>query len=253
MSAGDPVTAVSLGAGYTCAQSDLTPLYNSPDYWTPANGIMDILHASRAIVWVQPDHLVIYDRAISQHPGLFKQFNLNFVTQPAVAGSTLTATTAGGQNLFVQTLLPTAPAFTWVPVDPTLSLAVLEPTLGHMVIEDPARPQDLRFLNVLQGADAGVARTPAQPFRDASGTAIDGVVLGRVAVLFPRVMGSVPATCTWTVPATVQGSLITGLVPGAGYAVQQTTGSSGLTFTLTAGATHQADAGGVLALGTLVP
>jgi len=253
MNAGDPVTTVSQGAGFTCVQSDLTPLYNKPDYWTPANGLMDITHASRTVVWVQPDHLVVYDRAISLHPGLFKRFNLNFVTQPTLAGSTFTVATPGGQNLYGRTLLPVTPAYTWVPADPSLAPAVLEPTLGHLTLEDPAKPQDLRFLNVLQGADAGVAQTPAQAFQDAGEAALDGVILGRVAVLFPRVMGSVPATSTWTVPATIQGTLITGLAPGAGYAVQQATGSSGRTFTLTSGSAYVADAGGTLALGTLVP
>ena len=247
------MTIASQGAGYTCVQSDLTPLYNSPDYWTPATGIMDILQASRTIVWLQPDHLVVYDRATSKHPGLFKRFNLHLLTQPTVSGSLLTATSAGGQSLYVETLLPAQPTSTWVAVDPSLAPAVLEPTLGHMVIEDATHPADVRFLNVLQGADPGVARTASQAFRDATGAAFDGVVLGRVAVLFPIHMGTVPAGFSWTVPATVQGNLVTGLTPGAGYDVHTASGASGVTLTLAAGTTYHADAGGVLAFGPLVP
>ena len=253
MSAGDPVTVVSSGAGYTYAQSDLTALYNLPDYWTPANGAMDVQEASRSILWIQPDTVVVYDRATTQHPGLFKQFNLNFITQPAVSGNLLTATSAGGQNLYVQTLLPAAPAFTWVPVDATLALALEEPTTGHIVIQDPTLPSDARFLNVLQGADAGVAPLAAQAFKDATGEAFDGVVAGRVAVLFPIVRGTVPATLTWTVPATVQGTVLTGLTAGGGYDVRSSAGAGDLTFTLISGSASTADAGGVLVLGALVP
>ena len=89
-------------AWFTWALGDATNLYNSEVEFST-----DIVHASRSIVWLQPDHIVVYDRAESKTEGRFKRFWLNLPATARVAGNVSTMTTAGGQQLVVTTLLPT--------------------------------------------------------------------------------------------------------------------------------------------------
>ena len=67
--AGDPTTTMSTGPGYVYATSNLTNLYNRPDFWTPADAVADITQATRSIVWLNDDYIVVYDRATSAHNG----------------------------------------------------------------------------------------------------------------------------------------------------------------------------------------
>lgn len=59
---GDPVTYESHNTGYVHLTSIFHNLYNMAFYWTPEQNLMDVLHVSRSIVWLQPDHVVVYDR-----------------------------------------------------------------------------------------------------------------------------------------------------------------------------------------------
>ncbi len=80
--AGDPATLFSTGPGYVYATSDLTNLFNRLDIWSPNTGATDIIQATRSIVWLNNDYIVVYDRATSRHTGLFKRFNLSLVNKP---------------------------------------------------------------------------------------------------------------------------------------------------------------------------
>jgi hypothetical protein len=67
-------------------------LYNIPNVWTPGNAAVDVLHASRTLVWLKGQEvLVTYDRATTLHSGKFKRFNMNFIATPTVSGNVLTA------------------------------------------------------------------------------------------------------------------------------------------------------------------
>src|SRR5262249_30421355 len=85
MNAGDPTVPPGSGSGWVYAYGDSTNLYNRPGY-TAAASAMDVLHASRSIAWIQPDHVIVYDRATSKTASRFKRFNLTFVGTPAVTG-----------------------------------------------------------------------------------------------------------------------------------------------------------------------
>ena len=129
VNAGDPTTSTSTGAGYVYATSNLTNLFNRPDIWSAEESVTDITQATRSIVWLDNDYIVVYDRATSLHPDLFKRFNLCLVTNPVIAGNTATETMASGQQLFVQTLLPRSPALSAVYAAGNLNpIADLEPT-----------------------------------------------------------------------------------------------------------------------------
>ena len=222
----------------------LTKLYNHPDFWTPAAGAIDITQATRSIVCWKNDTIVVYDRATSLHPGLFKRFNLCLTTSPTVSGNTATETLASGQQLFVQTLLPPAPALSVVNGAAKLNpIAQLEPTRYVYTVQDPAPPTDTRFLHVLQGADSGAAMVPAVYTQSVSGAAFDGAEFGGSAVYFP-VSAAAPVTVTtFAVSAGVHTLLIAGLTAGASYGVAIQSGAVTVT---PGGAGYSADSAGLL-------
>ena len=157
--AGDPTTISSNGPGYVYAASNLTNLYNRPDFWSPQDAAVDITQAWRSILWINNDYIVVYDRATSISPGLFKRFNLSLVTNPVINGKVATETTPNGQHLFVQTLLPMNASESAVYAAGNLNpIAQLEPTQYVFTVEDATRPTDVRFLHILRRARIPVPR-----------------------------------------------------------------------------------------------
>ncbi len=51
--------------------------------------------AQRAVVWLNPDHVIVHDIAATTKAGLFKQFNLVLMATPKIAGNTATAVFKG--------------------------------------------------------------------------------------------------------------------------------------------------------------
>ncbi|MEP6789285.1 MAG: hypothetical protein ABJB40_12680, partial [Acidobacteriota bacterium] len=81
--------------GFTYGLGDSTGLYNS-NY----EEINDIAQASRSIVWLQPDYIIVYDRATSKSEGRFKRFWLQTPRLAKVSGNKAAMTTEKGQLLF---------------------------------------------------------------------------------------------------------------------------------------------------------
>jgi hypothetical protein len=247
--AGDPTTITSSGPGYVYAASNLTNLFNRPDFWSPADRATNITQATRSIVWFNNDYIVVYDRATSINSGLFKRFNLSLVTNPAINSNVATETLASGQQLFIQTLLPLNPAASAVYAAGNLNpIAELEPTQYVYTVQDPANPADTRFLHVLQGANAGAAMAPASYLQSISGTAFDGAVFAGATVYFPVSGNGSFAGTTLSAPAGVHTMLVTGLAPGAAYNVSIEPGGSGNVISIAPGGTRIADSAGVLSL-----
>src|SRR5439155_19093274 len=122
-----------------------------------------------------------------------------------------------------------------------------EPMRFHLRIEDPARPKDVRFLTVLQGADAGAQPDAATPLRGSSGTPYDGVTVAGNAVLFRVDIAAPVAGFTVEVPrAGVERILVTGLQPGATYAVDHESDADTVRLRVVRGDGAKADEGGVL-------
>ena len=255
--AGDPTVLGSAGTGWAYVHADLTNLYNRPDVWVPQNAALDVTHASRSLVWLAPDHVVVYDRAETATAGLFKRFHLNFVASPVVAGSLVTETLPSGQQLFVRTLLPAAAQTTVEALDPADlggdDVAELEPSTYRMTVEDPSRPAAVRFLHVLGGADAGGAAEAVQRVTSTGGTAFDGAaVAGRVA-LFP-VDATAPFTSlAYTAPAGTRQHLIGGLTPNGTYDASLQAGGGGIAVLVVPGTTVRADPAGLLVLPPQTP
>ncbi|MEK7254037.1 MAG: T9SS type A sorting domain-containing protein, partial [Bacteroidota bacterium] len=246
LNAGDPSVKTSFGDGYVYATGDATNLYNRPNQWTPANAAMDIEHASRSIVWLKPDHIVVYDRAKSKTANRFKRFFLQFTAAPAVSGKNATVTTPGGQKLYLSNLLPAAAMLTPTVSEPLNVLAQEEFTTHQIKVEDPSNPQDVRFLNVLQGADGNVAKDEAMLVQSTAGTAFEGAVVNNTAVVFAKVWGGVFTSTAYSIPNSVTLQIVTGLTPNAGYDVSLTPNGNNLDMSITPGSELTADAGGVL-------
>ena len=250
---GDPTTTMSTGAGYTYANSDLTNLYNKPTVWTPTamDTVVDIAQATRSILWLNNDYIVVYDRATSAHNG-FKRFNLSLVANPVVSGNTATETLPDGQQLFIRTLLPLNPSLTGFNESATLNsgaLADLEPTRFVYQVQDPALPLDTRFLHVLQGADPGAPVANATYLQSSGASAFDGAQFGAGEVWFPVSAKAVFGGATFPAPAGVHSVLVTGLLPNTGYSVNiQAAGGGNTVSVLPGGSNATTDAGGVLQL-----
>jgi len=235
------VLAWSVAPTYAYALGDATDLYNS----TTSSKTSDIVHASRSIVWLKPDHVVVYDRAATKTANRFKRFHLQTPSDPQVSGDRATATTASGQQLFFTKLLPAGASITsdTPAVDYT---AGGEPMKMRLTVE--SKDTVARFLNVVQGADAGAAADAAIHVTGANDTPFDGVVVKQTLVAFPVDLGVAFAGVTFDVPESTTSFLITGLSPGGLYSVT-TDMPEGGTFhvTVTLGGSKMADSGGVLA------
>jgi len=248
MDAGDPSTLFSTSPGHVYVTSSLTNLFNRPDVWDSNNAATDVTQATRSIVWLTNDFVVIYDRATTLHSGLFKQVHFSLVNPPVITGNVATETMPDNQRLFIQTLLPLAPALSDFNGAANLKpIAQLEPTQYIYQVADPSLPTDTRFLHVLQGADPGAPMVPATYLQSTESTAFDGAVFGSAAVYFPVSSTAPFAGTTISAPTGVHTLLVTGLAPAASYGVSIQSGSSGHTVTIAAsGVGAITDAGGVL-------
>ena len=249
--AGDPAAIMSTGPNYVYATSNLTNLFNqSIDIWAPNSSADDITRATRSILWLNNDYIVVYDRATSTHTGLFKRFNICLVNNPAITGNMAVETMDSGQQLFVQTLLPQSPLITSdFAVNNLNPVAQLEPTQYILTVEDPTKPSDVRFLHVLQGADPAVEMVPAVYQKSTGATAFDGASFGSTAVYFPVSANGSFAGTTLSAPAGVNTVFVTGLAANTSYGVSIQSSGGGNVITIAVGGTGSvADAAGVLRL-----
>ncbi|MFQ5420140.1 MAG: hypothetical protein ACE5EY_07235, partial [Anaerolineae bacterium] len=236
--------AHSFGNGYVYVLGEATDLYNAAELLSS-----DIVHASRSLFWLQPDVIVVYDRATSATNGRYKRFWLNLPAQPGINGRQATAVTASGQQLFVTNLLPANADMAAVAMEPFPDeVAVDEPMQYRLRVEAPGGPADTRFLHVLEGADAGAAATAVSLVQSTGGTPFAGAMVGNTAVLFPVNLDITFTSLTYRVPAATATQYVTGLTPGDSYAVITQTVGSEIEVTINAGGEVTADSGGVLAI-----
>jgi hypothetical protein len=256
-SEGDPrLTAHSVKDDWLYVTGDATNLYRYQEEWKkPAT---DVSHASRSLVWLKPDHIIVYDRATSKTAGRFKRFWLNVPSVPAapttVNGAQVTAITSasGTQTLYVSTLLPADAVISHDDGKADLTSgesAADEPMKGRLQIEAAGGPADVRFLHLLQGADTQVPPSAVTMVESASGTEFAGVEVEGTLVLFRVDLQEEFTAVSFPRPGTAMRILITGLAPGAGYVVTET----GNSVTVAPNGPSVADQGGVLVLGTSTP
>ncbi len=119
--AADPaLVAKSLAQNFLYVSGDASGLYN---IYSDAV-INDVQHASRSIVWLKPDYVVVYDRATTATAGRFKRFWLSLSDVPQISGNTTHTTVTDTHYVSgVLTSTPKAELFTTtlLPVGATLS------------------------------------------------------------------------------------------------------------------------------------
>lgn len=239
-SADPEIVARSVTDDYVYALGDATGLYNSRYL-----DVNDVAHASRSVVWLKPDHIVLYDRAETGADGRYKRFWLNGPAPFEIDGAVATMTSASGQQLVVTTLLPDDAEFTAAAAPEEDVPAIGEPMAFRLRVEAPGGPAVARFLHVLQGVDpdADADKAVAVVSDD---DAFAGAVVGGTAVLFPVDLGGNVDGVTVTVPGGTGRLLVTGLAAGGDYDVTTEEDGDDLTVTVTAGGDLTADDGGVL-------
>ncbi|MBK8033708.1 MAG: hypothetical protein IPK17_30260 [Chloroflexi bacterium] len=236
LSAGDPPPPlISVTDDYVYAFGDSTALYNS-EY----EGVTAVEHVSRSVIWLKPDVIVVYDRSATRAENPVSRFWLNFPADATVSGSVTSMTTERGQTLTVDTLLPADPVIAVSPlVDEVSSAPANNEMMRYRLMVEAAAPE-VRFLHVLQGADAGAVPLTSTLIESNGGTAFQGALVGTVAVLFP--VDALAAFESLDFSTTAATSYITGLTPNAGYAVT----INGDAIQIAPGTQLTADAGGVL-------
>ena len=228
---------------YVYALGDATSLYRST-----YEKATDVTHASRSIMWLPPDRVVVYDRAASKTAGRFKRFWMNLPASGNVAGRVMTMQSPKGQQLFVSSLLPAAATMT---VEAAEALGgepgEMDPIKFRLRVEATGGPTNVRFLHVLEGADGGAAAKATALVTSTGGTAYEGVAVNGIVVMFPVDLATPFASVTYAAPGGTVAQLVTGLTPGAAYTVAQ----NGASVTVTPGGPTKADAGGVVVIGAL--
>jgi len=240
---GDPVVKTSLTPMYVFAEGDTTKRYNMTAFQAT-----DVAHASRSILWIKPDFIVVYDRAVSKSPNKFKRVTFNSVTQPTTHGNGATTVTPNGQQMFVTTVFPASATVSWDQPSTTWDWneeAEYEINKYRILVEDKSRPLSVRYLNVIQGADKNATKAAVAAITPTAG-AFDGASFHNVAVLFAQSLGQLFTGLTYTAPATTTTHYVTGLTPGAGYTVVRHVQESVVQVTITAGGSAHADMAGLL-------
>jgi hypothetical protein len=249
---GDPVVRVrGAAAGYVLMTGDSTNLYNYDD--GEGTTARDVTHASRSLLWLQPDDVVVFDRASTAVDGRFKRFWLTLPSAgaaPVLADATVVASTPGGQRLHVASLLPQAasraivgPAidapdsFWQASLDPMSADEANGTGAYRLRVEATGHPRSTTFLHVLQGAHRGATPAAAALVRSDQGSAMSGACVGSTAIVFPDDLYAATASTSFVVPAACTRVLVTELAAGAGagYTVQRADVATGRRITLSAG------------------
>ncbi len=235
LSSADPrIVAHSFGAGYVYALGDATNLYNST-----YEGLSDITHASRSIIWLVPDRIVVYDRAASQTANRFKRFWLNTPTLATVTGNQARATTPSGQQLFLTNLLPAGASVSAESVTPQYGEVAIDDPMGEIPGSTPPHSYRVRV-------DAPGGPTSVALVQSSGGTAFEGAALAGTVVLFPVDLAPPFASMTYLAPAGASHQIVTGLAPSASYTVAAQPAPGGMQVTVSPGPGTMTDSGGVL-------
>jgi hypothetical protein len=239
---GDPsIVAHSSGGGYVYATGDATALYNSDH-----ENVHDVMHASRSILWLQPDHVVVYDRTQSAVDNRFARFWVQTPNEPRIDGTAAVASTDRGQQLSITSLLPTGSKLSSDDGGATVEEngANGDPMKFRLAIEAPPG-RDNRFLTVLQGADPAALLDNPTLVRSNDGTEFEGAAVAGTLVLFTKSPSDEFGGVSFVRPGGVTRTFVTGLEPGGMYSVS----ASGQSVTITTGGTTRAEDGGVLVIG----
>jgi len=162
------VEALTKGAGWSYAATDLTPAYK---------GNAAIQQVQREMVYLEPDVVIVFDRVVSS-TGTTQTWQLATPTQPALSGNTATITNAGHQ-LRVTRLAPSAGAMS------TYDFRGEADFTGGWRLDETQAGGDQRYLHVM-AIDGAVTTTAAAGDAANPGTTITLADGRTVTVTFHR-------------------------------------------------------------------
>jgi hypothetical protein len=226
---GDPrLVAHVETARHVYASCDATAAYNAPN-----EGAGDVETATRQLLWIVPDTVVVLDRAATKTQARFKRFALQFATLPKISGTRALVKTPHGQQLTVTTLLPADARPTAAQLAKS-DEADFDPITARLTVE--SRAQDVRFLHVLR-ANSGDQSAQLVDARD------DWVAVRAGDTIAVFVTRAGVDGIDFAAPAGIKRVVAAGLAPNQPYSVSL---SSPGRVHITKGGDRRADDGGVV-------
>lgn len=224
-------------SAYTYVGVDTTNVYNSS-----AEGATDVAHASRALLWLKPDVLFVFDRAQSNSANRFKRWWLQLANPATINGQSASSRTANNQVLTVQSLLPTNAVLSAVNTNERHieNTAARGDTMRvRLRVDAPDNPQTVQFLHRLLVTNDRAEPTASTLVQSQDGS-WSGATYGSTVVMFPRALNASPSALVYASNASRH--LITGLQANSNYTLSNNNG----TWSLQSGGSLRADAAGVL-------
>jgi len=232
---------------YVYAEADFADAYRPAKLqWGKKRSV---LRAERALVFLRPGTVVLYDRVGVDDPSFQVTWAAHSLVAPSVSGSDFVVR-KGESTLALKTLLPESPELRVV-AEPqsnegrNTAYKANQTYAPAFRIELSAKPgAEVRFLTVAQTGDRNLV---AEPVERIVGDQVDGARVGNVAVVFPRNETTAKAAgiSKWEMkPA--EKLVVIGLVPGARYRVRGRAIESGCALQVQPGGAKIADEGGTL-------
>jgi hypothetical protein len=150
--------------------------------------------------------------------------------------------------MFVTSVFPATATVSWdIPTTfwEFQEVAEYEINKYRIIVEDKSMPLSVNYLNVIQGADAGAAKSPVTGVQATAGN-YEGATFANFAVMFAKTLGQAFNGLSYTVPSAVTTHYVTGLTPNTGYTVVKTVAGTVVNVNITAGGPTLADSAGVL-------
>lgn len=237
------IVAQSTGESFSYITGDATALYNSDEVKAT-----DVLHASRSIVWLKPDHIIYYDRAETKSDGKFKRLWQQLPSKASITSKVVTAKTPKNQQVFITSLLPEDAL---LKIEAGGGEPADEPLMTYRLkVEPKTITKRVDFLHVLQGADSSTAVDKAEKI-DVSDADCVGVKVKKIAVIFSRSLDQEVTTLSYSVSKDVIQHIITGLKSNTNYQLSEEESGDSKKMTLSLGGELKSDSGGVLTFPTI--
>jgi hypothetical protein len=169
---------------------------------------------TRQVVYLLPNHVVVYDRVTTLKASYVKQQRWHFLRAPEVAGTSF-AVSSGKSRLFGQVFSTTPLKATAMPIKAGRAV------VHRLMVEGAPPTEKIRYVTAFQVAAAGGQRDPARHVLSKDGR-MEGVQMGASLTLFGREEGfrlRGPLSYDIEGKAPVQ-HLVANLEPGARYAVR---------------------------------
>lgn len=234
---------------YVYAEGDFTDAYRPAKLQWGAK--RSVLRAERALLFVRPGVVVVYDRVRVADPTFGVTWAAHSLSEPKLTGNSLIVR-KGASLLDIKPLLPkniktriiAEPEQVKNAKSPYQVNATWAPSF-RIELGAP-RGEEVRFLTVAQTGGIGFQPQNADTIEAKD---VDGVVVGQgkgsVAIVFPRKETTPPTLGTWQMKKAEQ-LIVIGLVPGHRYRVVSNAIQSGCSLELKPGEGKIADEGGTL-------